>query len=587
MDLRSKEGRLHVTLSLFVDNSEMVDNFADKWNTKARRSVQSKIKDAFEDSEKFIRALEPLFDDIADRKRHLFVDDFVLDTRSLPGTKNKREDIDFCFPTQITWETEGVSKSAILDRRFERSCTVRCFWFVHSNGSLTYNISFEFGYSHNYVDYYCLSLLQKIFFEKEGTAWILDQKVVRTSSKRVVTFWEYVRENFNADTKALLAQFAINFQEKKVQGQSEPKDLWNLLLVEHKVREHVRAFGTRRATQREIIPERRALFLLEDEHFFELLSEEKRNKLSGLVGIDGLFGRHIEKITKFEVDQINAVELDYYFLAGFFNNIIDFLSQDTSEVKDGTDPVYPEPGSPSSEEYFIVYATKNTIFEIVSSSRSLDVGRDYIGNCPYLFLVHIMALHNEQLTAMFEKDVVELFDKLESSGLGGGMHKNISTQSMLKLLQEFRRFKVKAFSEIHKHLYTNVFRYDTERIFYTSIENIRGTSSRRQYWSEIIEKIEATLHSIKDEGERKSDETMNKLLAAAAAFGLFQVFFQTSDAWRSAFGTSTEAVFPGEIVAERLKDSALPAYMDLTYLSLASACILLGLLFMIILAMRR
>src|SRR6185295_12413229 len=41
------------------------------------------------------------------------------------------------------------------------------FWFLHSNGALTYHLSFEIAYEHRLQHYYAMSMLQKAFFPSE------------------------------------------------------------------------------------------------------------------------------------------------------------------------------------------------------------------------------------------------------------------------------------------------------------------------------------------------------------------------------------------------------------------------------------
>src|SRR6185312_15571530 len=83
-------------------------------------------------------------------------------------------------------------------------------------------------------------------------------------------------------------------------------------------------------------------------------------------------------------------ELALIFLSGFLHNVIDFFQQDESELADGTDPLH-------QDAHFLLYATQESVFEVVDKSGSLERAHDYIGTCPYLFLVHVMALQDEAL----------------------------------------------------------------------------------------------------------------------------------------------------------------------------------------------
>ncbi|MFC5345273.1 hypothetical protein ACETK8_04245 [Brevundimonas staleyi] len=55
-------------------------------------------------------------------------------------------------------------------------------------------------------------------------------------------------------------------------------------------------------------------------------------------------------IPAFETNRADC--LDYLFLAGFNQNIIDFMNQDTSEILDSTDPLYPDSSEQTDERFF-------------------------------------------------------------------------------------------------------------------------------------------------------------------------------------------------------------------------------------------
>src|SRR5690606_23309282 len=190
--------------------------------------------------------------------------------------------------------------------------------------------------------------------------------------------------------------------------------------------------------------------------------------------------------------------LDCYFLSGFLQNIIDFLRQDVSEIQDGTDPIYPPAGVEDDDSHFLVYATQSAVYEVVAGSRSLNVGRGWIGTCPYLFLVHLMTLHNEALVQRYEGMVRgligELDQRLLEADFDGGDYPAKAADRAFGL---FRRFRLVTFSQIAKHRYFNVLRYDTERTFYESIERVRGIAQRQDYWAAVVADLEKTLDDVR------------------------------------------------------------------------------------------
>ncbi|MEC3977435.1 hypothetical protein [Amycolatopsis sp. H20-H5] len=199
-----------------------------------------------------------------------------------------------------------------------------------------------------------------------------------------------------------------------------------------------------------------------------------------------------------------------------------------SEVLDGVDPIYP-PAVQDDSGYFIVYATPASLYEIVSQSRSLSAGRGWIGTCPYLFLVHLMTLHNEDLVRRYEYQVRTLIEHLKKVGPLGSADDVGRWRRGLKVDETFtmfRHFRLSRFQEVHRHRYFNVLRYDTERAFYHSIAEVRGIRQREQYWSEVVADLESAVDDLREAGRRRADDRRNKLLAAVAVIGVLQVVFQ-------------------------------------------------------------
>ncbi|MFD1046649.1 hypothetical protein ACFQ1S_14355 [Kibdelosporangium lantanae] len=157
--------------------------------------------------------------------------------------------------------------------------------------------------------------------------------------------------------------------------------------------------------------DRKLVAVLADPYFFHLLHNDNRGVLSKIdpVRPQAVDGRTLV-YRGAALDNLDPDDLAYYFLAGFFQNIIDFLRQDIAEVLDGTDPIYPAAGEQEDPGHVIVYASAGSVFEVVAQSRSLSAGREWIGTCPYLFLVHLMTLHNEDLVRRYEQQVRNLIE---------------------------------------------------------------------------------------------------------------------------------------------------------------------------------
>jgi hypothetical protein len=84
-----------------------------------------------------------------------------------------------------------------------------------------------------------------------------------------------------------------------------------------------------------------------------------------------------------------------------------------------------------------------------------------------------------------------------------------------------------------------VLRYDAERLFLKSIEDVRSIGSRRLYWDEILVNLEGTIGDIRARVQRKSEREFNALLALVTGFSVFQVAFAATDAFRKITGKQT------------------------------------------------
>jgi hypothetical protein len=182
---RTSDKTFHATLSLYIANEPMGAVFSN-W-TRQKRSA---IKDTYAQTFALRRAIDPLFNDVAIRDQNSTIDEFLIDVEG----PRELEIITVTVPEVIEWETEGQKFRAELGRPVLRPLKCRMFWYAHSDGALSYHLSFIGQYNHDFEDYYFLSMFQKFMFPKEfyiaeGTApgeicsgktglWLLDQPVI-------------------------------------------------------------------------------------------------------------------------------------------------------------------------------------------------------------------------------------------------------------------------------------------------------------------------------------------------------------------------------------------------------------------------
>jgi len=124
--------------------------------------------------------------------------------------------------------------------------------------------------------------------------------------------------------------------------------LWTREDLPTKADEHAEALWNRLIEQTDFIevsylkaPAARALFLIQDRDFFNLLQEDKRSGIRNNPNYQVHMPDGWENLEDVEITQKDfyhtpgAGEFDirYFFLSGFFQNIIDFLNQDLPEIR--------------------------------------------------------------------------------------------------------------------------------------------------------------------------------------------------------------------------------------------------------------
>lgn len=548
LERRGEDGTLHLTLSFLVEYERLQAAVADaRGRTLWDKALVRQLRD-HEDSRRLGNAIEPLFNDIADRKRGLFMEEFLVDTPNAAGGdgddgeahgQNTCDDIELQLPAAIDWRTEGERFGVRLAApvRFQARC--RAFWVAHSNTSLTWHLSLELPYAHDHAQYYGLALLQKAVFPTEGTRWLYDGGAdgIAVHSRHHPaagprSLHDYVTGLFDRHAADLLraVDAILAGKDGGRKPRPRPESLWRPLLLAPPAPGQA---PVARPTLGEM--QCRTVFLLKDAYFFELLRQEVRGALPRFVDFATTRaddGTRLYDEAAFAPAHCPPAQLDYYFLSGFLQNIVDFLRQDVSEVQDGTDPIYPPPDMPDGDSHFLVYTTQTSLYEIVAGSRSLNVGRGWIGTCPYLFLVHLMTLHNEALVQRYEGMVRALIGELDQrlleADFDGGDYPARAADRAFGL---FRRFRLLTFSQIAKHRYFNVLRYDTERTFYESIERVRGIAQRQDYWAAVVADLEKTLDDVRQNESQKSDKFLERVLFYVTFLGIAQVLFQMVEFW--------------------------------------------------------
>ena len=212
--------------------------------------------------------------------------------------------------------------------------------------------------------------------------------------------------------------------------------------------------------------------------------------------------------------------LDYLFLAGFNQNIIDFMNQDTSEILDGIDPIYPDSSEQSDERFFVRYANHRAMITYVPMSRSLEIGNDYIGTCPYAFLIHALALHNEFLARGHEERTMARIDRIEALVAQLQSREPMQDDDGIHTAEmAINEAKLAEFRQYERFRYSNPFRYDTERDVFAKLEELRGISRKKEALSLAIASLEDHASDLQRSQQRATEKAQKKVDEAAARRG--------------------------------------------------------------------
>lgn len=640
----AENGTVYWTLSLYIA-PEALTALNPAYQPERARDIMGEVQQAHAPSVVLRNAVDPLFNDIADREFFGSSRDFLLAAglgHRDPANGEPWEQatatraildqmrIDMAVPADFSWTTEGVRFDCHLGPQPNRQLDLRRFWFAHSNGALTYHLSFAHRFACTDDDYtpetyYFLSLLQKLAAPKEfalhGSTGVsplptalgetpqdlgiaaFDRIMIwqrnvtdpapPTDAKR---FWHFVHDLFVADAGILLGELL---------GWTVKPDRLTALLKPVSVLE----------VPGLLMPRCRYLFHFDDQRFFDrLLPQDRdtgaslprkamvrdqcfapyRQKVARLMKPDGKTpvpvvhlgkppgtvdnnrfldwseldltgdyewalakgyftqadGTPIADITTFAglVRRKDAVRqqmndpdpgsgsdepipcvpfdlyvpaftpgrrdcIDYLFLSGFNQNIIDWLNQDTSEILDSIDPIYPAENEQSEERFFVRYANHRGMITYVAGSRSLEIGNDYIGTCPYAFLIHVLAMHNEFLARDHESRSIEAIERIDAAVIAldarcepgdpladcmAATNDDFFAEAR-SIERQINALKRASYMDYERHRYINVFRYDTEADVFASLARLRGTDRR----SAAMDKALATLEEYADDIERR------------------------------------------------------------------------------------
>ncbi|RYG85618.1 MAG: hypothetical protein EON59_11820 [Alphaproteobacteria bacterium] len=149
-------GTIYWTLSLYIEPDRVAQALGRKAVEHLPSSVFRRAQMRHLPSLALRNAIDPLFNDIADRETQGEVQEYLLattaaqcnDLEDAAALIRQSEPLTFKVEKSTTWMTEGVTFEAhppALDD--PRRVGLRTFWVSHNNGALTYHLSFNHHYA--------------------------------------------------------------------------------------------------------------------------------------------------------------------------------------------------------------------------------------------------------------------------------------------------------------------------------------------------------------------------------------------------------------------------------------------------------
>jgi hypothetical protein len=576
---------MYLTLSLYLSSDKIEEAIGTSYTVDNLRTLQKN-----DPNSTILRdAIDPLFNDIADRERLAKVDEIILAaTAPVAGDL-----IEITAPETLVWQTEGKTFHATPPGLSKpRRLLTRRFWYGHADGALSYHVSFSLGYDHTPGDFYFLSLLQKVLAPKEFSSaphagmrrptasaltgiQPLDEVCINDGTKNDLRFWHYIKNCFEVDADTLLNDLSQISDGKR--GKSINADFDHLVShipfievpgLEMPLARFKFFFQDKGLFNRLLPPilpgnnvrQPRAIYCQDQcyapyiERIDALLKEdaaELRDQGSKpVVHLDTTYWDWVmtrpdyASLTDTDLTEIQqripAFEarhrpdcLQYMFLSGFNQNIIDFMNQDASEILDSLDPIYPTNDEQDSEAFFVRFANPRALITYVRSSRSLETGNDYLGTCPYAFLVHVCSFHNECLARNYEEEAFALIANVETFN---------QKRQFKKAAEVFYDFRMSAYAGYQRHRSRNIFRYDTEGDVFDAMERLRGTSRRETYLESLVSNVESQTRDLEARIQKSDEQRLNYVLGALGVFSLFQLVFNWAEVLSDFNKRDTESI---------------------------------------------
>jgi len=216
-----------------------------------------------------------------------------------------------------------------------------------------------------------------------------------------------------------------------------------------------------------------------------------------------------------------------FALSGLTQGVADFGLQDSDELKDATCPANQSVG-------YVLFAHPSFLLEIARDWRALIRCRNSIGNCPYLTLIWMAAIHADLLVAELERGIDEMVYQSDGKSgfravalgdlrdaLQGSRHLFASNGE--RLLRENLQQRLALVGNALVHQSSTLFRYPKEKGDLAATLEVMGTTARFERAQLLLEKVEDLVEDVIDQRRSHTDQLTNALLLTLALLGILGI----------------------------------------------------------------
>lgn len=226
------------------------------------------------------------------------------------------------------------------------------------------------------------------------------------------------------------------------------------------------------------------------------------------------------------LDRDGEHDRDLLAFAGIVQGVEDFPFQDESEIFDSTRPT-------ALSVEAAIYAHPRFLIEIATGWRSYRMARPKLGNCPYLLLTWLVALHDEIIVSRIEARLDEMIYEPGASGYRAipladldqlvDRARNLSARTGAELVKANLRRRLDLFRWLTINRAGNVFRYPKERDALLAVQAAMGTAGRFERANELVDRVEALVEDGSELRSSYAERRTNAMLAGITVLSVFSV----------------------------------------------------------------